>query len=69
MFSLIGKKLSLNYPRYPLLLGALTTNICTVELQWLEYLSSSQGYFEPMRVDNSARSGGIIGISFQVYLT
>ena len=28
-------------------------------------ISSRQGLFEPMRVDYSARSGGIIGISFQ----
>ena len=38
----------------------------TVELQWLEHLrerkiSSRQGYFEPMGVDYSARSGGLIG--------
>ena len=37
----------------------------TVELQWLEHLwdleiSSRKRLFEPMRVDNSARSGGII---------
>ena len=28
-------------------------------------ISSRQGLFEPMRVDYSARSGGIIGIIFQ----
>ena len=27
-------------------------------------ISSRQGKFEPMRVDYSARSGGLIGISF-----
>ena len=30
-------------------------------------ISSRQGYFEPMRVDNSARSGGIIRISLIFY--
>ena len=30
-------------------------------------ISSTQGYFEPMRVDNSARSGGITRISLIFY--
>ena len=30
-------------------------------------ISSRQGYFEPMRVYNSARSGGIIRISLSFY--
>ena len=29
-------------------------------------ISSRQGLFEPMRVDNSARPGGIIGVSFRL---
>ena len=32
-------------------------------------ISSRQGYFEPMRVDYSARSGGTIGIIFRFSLT
>ena len=32
-------------------------------------ISSRHGKFEPMRVDYSAMSGGIIGISFRVSLT
>ena len=32
-------------------------------------INSRQGLFEPMRVDNSARSGGLIGISFRFSLT
>ena len=32
-------------------------------------ISSRQGKFEPMRVDYSARSGGLIGISFLFSLT
>ena len=32
-------------------------------------IGSRPGQFEPMRVDNSARSGDIIGISFRVSLT
>ena len=45
----------------------------TVELQWLEHLwdhviSLRQKYkFESVRVDNSARSGGVIRISLIVY--
>ena len=30
-------------------------------------ISSRQGQFEPMRVDNSSRSGGIIRISLILY--
>ena len=49
------------------------TVINIVELQWLHEniepmkICSRQGLFEPMRVDNSARSGGIIGISLILY--
>ena len=32
-------------------------------------ISSRHGYFEPMRVDYSARSRGLIGISFRFSLT
>ena len=32
-------------------------------------ISSRQGKFEPMRVDYSARSGGLIGIFFRFSLT
>ena len=44
----------------------------TVELQWLEIfgtilISSRQGQFEPRRVDNSARSRGIITIALIFY--
>ena len=51
------------------------TNLCvnTVELQWLKQLwdheiSSTLGEFEPVRVDFSARSGGIIRIFFFDFL-
>ena len=39
----------------------------TVELQWLEHLWDHENKFEPMRVDDSARSGGIIRISLIFY--
>ena len=43
---------------------------CTVELQWLKHLWDDEnlfktGKFELMIVNNSVRSGGIIGISFR----
>ena len=46
----------------------ILTFLTTVELEWLEHLrdhkiSARQRYFEPMRVEISARSGGIIRIS------
>ena len=45
----------------------------SVELQWLEHLwdhkiCSRQGQFEPVRVDNSVGSGGIIRISLIFYM-
>ena len=32
-------------------------------------ISSRQGLFEPVRVDNSAKAGGIIGVSFRLSST
>ena len=40
----------------------------TAELQWLEHLLNHEK-FELMSVNHSARSGGIIGISFLIPLT
>ena len=37
----------------------------TVELQWLEHLWNHKNMFQLMSVNHSARSGGIIRISFQ----
>ena len=34
---------------------------------WTMKISSRQGYFEPTRVNSSARSGGIISISLSFY--
>ena len=46
----------------------VVTEQSTVELQWLETfgtMKSRQGYFELMSVNNSARPGGILGLSFR----
>ena len=46
--------------------------INTVELQWLEHLWNHENMFETgevelMSINNSARSGGIIGIHFRFF--
>ena len=48
--------------------------IDTVELQWLEHLWNHENMFktkvvEPINVDHSTKSGGIIGISIRFSLT
>ena len=60
MASVVHRKKSLPWP------GCMELAQNTVELQWLEHLWDHQNKLEtrviPVRVDESARSGGIIKI-------